>query len=114
MLAECSNDCSQVVPLDAVQRLSHGIKISMCVDAQGNIEVRVSGDPLHDVRWCLECVLASQRNPRPPPAGRPRPKPAVLLRKLLRMLLLKERKGQPGHRLSGACDVHRFVPGLVV
>ena len=33
---------------------SHRIKVGVCVDAQRDVMVGMSGDPLDDVRWCLE------------------------------------------------------------
>ena len=38
-MVECSNDPSPVVPLDLVERLTHGIEVGVCVDAQSDVEI---------------------------------------------------------------------------
>ncbi|MGH3901710.1 MAG: hypothetical protein ACRDTA_26340 [Pseudonocardiaceae bacterium] len=45
---------AQVVLLDAVERLAHDLKVGVCVDVRGDVEVGVSDDPLDGVGWCLE------------------------------------------------------------
>lgn len=52
-VATCINESSRVVPLDLVECLAHGIEVGVCVDAQGDVEVGVLGDPLTDVRGVL-------------------------------------------------------------
>ena len=55
MLQRCSNDHSQVVPLDAVECLPHRVEVGVGIDAQGDVKVGLSGTP--SIAWSLRsCV----------------------------------------------------------